>query len=288
MEVKKILRTALAIMFSCTSVLASADDEGEARPLRPVYSVWSAGAGSSHLADTYLTPLKYSGWQASIGYERLQAMRFSPDNWVMRLAFDASFDRTENPAGNATMWFGGIEASWSMVRRWTLPEGFSAGVGGETGLDLGCLLNTRNGNNPASAKASWTVGVRGYGAWNGRIGRLPLTLRLDMSLPVTGIFFSPDYGELYYEIWLGNHSGLVHPAWFGNYFRLDTRLTADLRFGATILRLGYGFRAHTTDVNNLVSRQFRHSAIIGVASDWISLSPGRKLSESARIIQATY
>lgn len=31
------------------------------KPLRPVTAAYTLEAGSSHLSDTYLTPLKYSG-----------------------------------------------------------------------------------------------------------------------------------------------------------------------------------------------------------------------------------
>ncbi len=85
----------------------------------------------------------------------------------------------------------------------------------------------------------------GYVCWSGSLGRLPLSLRYQPVLPVVGAFFAPDYGELYYEIYLGNHSGLAHCGWWGNYFALENLLTADLRLGSTTLRIGYKIgRAH--------------------------------------------
>lgn len=48
--------------------------------LRPVTSAYTFGAGSSHLADTYLSPLKYTGWHVDFHYERMQAMKFNPEN----------------------------------------------------------------------------------------------------------------------------------------------------------------------------------------------------------------
>lgn len=254
--------------------------------VRPVYSVFTLQAGSSHLADTYLTPLKYSGWQTALGYERLQAMKFSPEKWVMRLKADLQLDRTMNPVRNATMWYGGLEASWGMTRRFRITERLTVGAGATTAIQLGCLLNSRNGNNPASAKADWTIGANGFASWTGRLGRLHYTLRDDLFLPVAGIFFAPQYGELYYEIWLGNRSGLVHPAWWGNYFRVNNTLTADLHLGATTLRVGYGFDMNTSRVNHITSRRFRHSFILGIASEIITLSRSRGLSPAARIISA--
>ena len=79
-----------------------------------------------------------------------------------------------------------------------------------------------------AARGSATISLTGYAAYPLQIGRLPVTLMYQPSLPLAGIFFSPDYGELYYEIYLGNHSGLVHGAWPGNYRRLDQLITAYL------------------------------------------------------------
>lgn len=54
--------------------------------LRPVLAAYTFEVGSGHLADTYLTPLKYSGWHMGLDYTRYQAMGFDPDGWTMSAA----------------------------------------------------------------------------------------------------------------------------------------------------------------------------------------------------------
>jgi len=215
-------------------------------------------------------------------------MKFSPDKWVRQLRLGINGSRTTNPAGNSYLWYGGIDFSWGMMRRWKLPCGFSAAIGGSASLELGCLYLERNGNNPASAKAAVTLNATGYIAWNGSIWSLPVTVRYQPTLPVTGAFFAPDYGELYYEIYLGNHSGLAHCAWWGNYFRLDNMLSADLHFGSTSLRLGYSADILSTKVNEVVTHIITHTAVIGISGEWISLNPRKPLNPAARTISATY
>lgn len=284
MKISRFISAAALLAF-----LSPAAASGPEMPVvRPVLSSCMVEWGSSRLTDTYLSPLRYSGWHAAFTGERLQAMRFDPERWVMRLAGAVNFDRTHNPARNATMSGATVSGEWSMSRRWRLPCRFSAGIGGATGLDLGALINSRNGNNPASAIASWHVGATGYVAWNGSLGRLPVSVRYMASLPVTGVFFSPDYGELYYEIWLGDRSGLAHPIWWGDWFRLDNRLTVDLQFGATSLRVGYSGRYATSRTSGITSRTFRHSIVIGITTEWISLNPRHTLTPAARVISATY
>lgn len=281
------LLIALVMMVSTPSLMAQANDyEADTTPLRPVTSSYMLKAGSTNQADTYLSPLKYSGWAVGFEYERLQAMRFSPEKWVMRLALGIDGSRAGYRNHSAYLAGVSLKGSWAMMRRWRIDKGFSAGVGGATTLDLGALYSSRNGNNPVNAQASWTIDAAAYASWNGHIGRLPLTARYQTLLPVTGAFFAPDYGELYYEIWLGNHSGLAHPVWWGKWFRWDNLLTVDLHFGGTSLRLGYSGEITTWRVNGLTHRDFRHSFVLGVTTEWISLSPRAKATHKQRIISA--
>lgn len=274
-----------AIAFFAAVGVCAADDL-----YRPVTAAYTFETGTSHISDTYLTPLKYKGLAFGLGYERMQAMKFSPDSWVMQLCGRLDVNRAENPARNAAMWQLDLDLSWSMLHRWRIESlsGMQLYGGGMTMLDVGALYLARNGNNPVSAKAAWTVGLSAMAVYNFRISRLPVCLRYQAMLPVTGAFFSPDYGELYYEIYLGNHAGLAHAAWWGNYFRLNNLLTADLRLGATNLRLGYRADILSTKTNNIVSRDITHSFVIGVSGEWLSLPRSGTLSPKAKIISAMY
>lgn len=280
------------IVLSLAATVAVAQtDSAAVDVLRPVTSAYSIEVGSSHLTDTYLTPLNYDGWTAAMSYERLQAPRFNPAGAIMQLRGRLSVDRDQNPARNATMWGLDLNVDWGVLWRLKssrLPRGLALSGGINTGIDLGALYLARNGNNPVTAKAAWTVGISAMAVYNFRLGALPLTLRYQPSLPLTGVFFSPDYGELYYEIYLGNRSGLVHCAWPGNYFRLDNLVTLDLRFKGATLRLGYHNEVYSGKVSNIVSGHTVHSFVIGLANEWISLSPRRKLSDDAKIISAFY
>lgn len=259
-------------------------------PLRPVLSAYSVEAGTAHLADTYLTPLRYSGLHTGFFYERMQAMKAAPDRWVMQLDGRLDVDRTENnPARNATMWNFELDLRWCAMRRWAMPvKGLTLAVGPGVNLRGGALYLSRNSNNPASAKGALTFDARGMASYSMRIGRLPVTFRYEAQLPVIGAFFAPDYGQLYYEIWLGERSGLCHAAWCGSYFALDNLLTADLRFGGTTLRLGYHNHIVSTKAEDIVSRRVTHSFTIGIATEWLSLSSRCRHNPDARIVSPLY
>ena len=257
MKVRKALLSlaSLLLCLPASGMRPVADADTAATVVRPVFAAYTLEYGSAHLTDTYLTPLRYEGWHAGFDYQRYQAMRFAPRDWTMRLHMNLSVDKTDNPARNASMWDIMLSADWGMMRRFRPLPGLTLAAGASTGIELGCLYNPRNGNNPASAKAAWTVNLTGFASYSLRIWRLPVTFTYQPTLPVTGVFFSPDYGELYYEIYLGDHSGLTHCAWWGNYFRLDNQLSADLHFGSTNLRLGYHGTVFSSKVNHLVTNR---------------------------------
>ncbi len=275
----------LSIMAAMPMLAQEPAEKADTQPLRPVYSAYMLEAGTGHLADTYLTPLHYNGVHLGLLYERTQAMKFSPESWVQQLVIGLDGDITENPAKNANMYYGALQASWRMMRRWQLPYNLTLGFGGAATLDGGCLYLDRNGNNPAQAICSITVDASAYAAWKHRLGKMPFTLRYQVVLPVTGAFFAPDYGQLYYQIYLGDRDHLAHAAWWGNFFRMDNMLSADLHFGATTLRLGYRAEIFSSKVNDIVSRNISHSFVLGVCTEWIALRPGKKLPD-ARIISA--
>ena len=109
------------------------------------------------------------------------------------------------------------------------------------------------------------------------------------SIPCIGAFFAPEYGQLYYEIWLGDRSGLVRPAWWGSYFAMDNRISADLRLGATTLRIGYTNTILSSKANDIVTRNTTHAVSLGIVSELISLAARRDADlRNARIISAIY
>lgn len=256
--------------------------------LRPVTSAYMLEIGAASIADSYLSPITYNGWTTAFAYERMQAMKFDPQNWVMQLIARFSIDRTRNIADNATSWRFDGSLSWGMLHRWKILPGLTLAAGASTGIDAGCIYNQRNSNNPASAKFAWTVNATAYLAYNTKIGKIPVTLRYQPEIPLAGIFFSPDYDELYYEIYLGNHSNLSHFAWPGNRFVVSNNISADIHFGATSLRIGYRHYSLSSEANKIVTNIHSHSFIVGISGEWLSLSPRNQLSRDARIISALF
>lgn len=164
-----------------------------------------------------------------------------------------------------------MDFQWGINRRWRLTDGWQLAAGATAGFDVGVIYLPRNGNNPASAKADVSLSLRGSASKRLTIWSLPVLVTETVSLPSLSAFFSPQYGEPYYEIYLGNHSGLAHCGWWGNHFRLNNLITADMDFGRTALRIGYGFNINTSYVNDLNTQIITHSFVIGVIPHGLGL-----------------
>lgn len=257
-------------------------------PLRPVSSAYMLEGGSSHLLDTYLSPLKYTGWHTAFTYERRQAMKFSPEKWRQQLDLGVEINSAGNPARNASLLYGNLSAAWSMSRLWRLPYRLRVTAGGRAEGNLGGMYSNRNGNNPAALKTDISLGLTASLGWDVRVWRLPVVLRWQTSMPLAGVFFSPEYDELYYEIYLGNSHGLAHFGWPGSMFRWDNLVTADLGLGNTSLRLGFRSRIYSTEVNHITTRTFSYSFVLGVVTDWLSVSPRRPLPDKDAKVEWAY
>ncbi len=282
--------TAIAtiLILFCSLAAFAQDDVKTESVLRPVTSAYTLEAGGANITDTYLSPLKYKGMTAAFGYERFQAMKFCPEKWIMQLKLYAGLDYTDNPAKNVNIWGFGINTSWGMMRRYEVMSGLKLAVGGVTNLSLGALCSTRNGNNPVSAKAAWNVGITGMATYSLKLKSLPITLRYQPTLPLTGLFFATEYDQLYYEIYRGDSKGVVHYAHPFNYFQLDNLITADFRFGGTALRIGYHGIITSTKAHHIVCNMSTHSFVIGLSGEWITLSSRKSISDDTKIISAYY
>ena len=272
-------------MVALASGLRLSADEA----LRPAVKVFTAGIGHARALDTYVTPLRYSGTAYHLGYEHVQATGFNPHEWIRQLEAGVEYAYIKNPTGNHNMHELLIDLDWGMMRRWSgvLTSGLQLMAGAGIGIMGGAIYKPTNSNNLVSAKAEGNLDARVMAVYNTHLGRLPITLRGEAKLPVLGVMYSPQYDESYYEMYVGNHSGLAHTAWWGNRFEMHSALMVDLHLGATVLSVGYRYRRLNTDVENINTRLSSHMVVIGVGGEFISLRPGKGVTQK-EVISSIY
>lgn len=264
----QFLRFLTLCVLSVAAVLSNAQNapDSVAPPPFPevtnVTNVYSLLYGSAHRADTYLTPLHYDGTASGVAYEHAYAMKTKPLVWTLDVSLEA--DRTMNPVRNATMLGIEFRSSWTLERSWRVADRFDFGVGGAAAMCVGALYLNRNGNNPVAANASFTIDAAASARYRLMLGRIPVIASYRASLPVFGVMFTPEYGQLYYEIYIGERKGLFGPAYWGRYFALDQLLSLDLKLGPKWLRLGYLPQIVSTRVNHITARRIDHLFVVGI------------------------
>ncbi len=242
----------LLLIVVATSLRASSDQRLE--------FVW----GHQTTRCTYLSPLTYTGPGYGLSYEwRHPAWR---DKTVgMQARADFNYGYLLSPAKNSRMYDLTLNLVWGVERLWNTKSGFNFSAGATIGADGGVLYLPRNGNNPAQGLMWAGASLTASGEYN-KIKLLGKQLRISESIeiPTIGAFFCPSYGETYYEIYVGNHSGLAHFGWWGNRPQIKSRLRADWQLGRNALTLGFDYRFQGLECNDITTRIAQCSAIIGI------------------------
>lgn len=291
--VRKLSGKAMALcvvaVFSA-GVAYAQNDSTEVKIERPTISTFTAEVGSASILDTYLSPIRYHGVNLRLGYEGMKAMGFNPEKWVMQGVGAIEYANTKNPAGNHTIHSLMVDGKWGMMHRWrnVVFDKLDILAGGSVQLRGGVLYCAHNSNNPVSAKIRLGLNATGMAIYNTKIGRLPVTLRYQATVSVVNAFFSLEYGESFYELYLGNTKGIVNFGWWKNRYDMENLVTADLHFGKTVLRLGYRNLIETSWIHNLNTQIYTHGFVIGISGEWLQLNPKKGLSPKTKIISAMY
>ena len=228
-------------------------------------SLFTVEGGYASVHDSYLSQVTYDGWNLAMGYETL---RHAARPWLWQLAAGVDYSHVENPARNNTLHKVMGDITFAMQRRWrgVMARRLDLSAGPMAQLRAGVVYNPAASNNTVTARAYGGVGLAAMAALDTRVWRLPVTLRYQAQLPALGVFFAPDYGESYYEIYLGNRHGLAHVGWWGNRLDLNHYLGADLHLGRTVLRVGYRGRLERWRVAGIHVHDVTHSLVLAIGT----------------------
>lgn len=276
----------IALIAGICNCRALAQEQVTHSPQTPTSFIFTAGIGGKSDLNTYLSPLRYSGTEISLSARWTRAMAANPEH--LRMAFDLDLDGgiTQNPRGTKSLYDASLSFNWGMNWTTMIPGNVRIFAGGKLGFEAGGMYLPYNGNNPATAIADVGLSLNLAAAWPFRLRKIPVLLSEEITLPAVSAFFSQQYGESYYEIYIGNHSGLVHAGWWGNHFGIRSDLTADLMLGKCALRLGYRFDVKSSWVCSINTQRVSHSLLVGLVFN--PPSPFSSLSEKSRIINAIY
>jgi len=225
-------------------------------------SRYSILIGQSRTADTYISPLRYSGIYTAV--DGWWSRPVSSHGWSINgtARIEAAF--LKNPAFAGREYNLMANASIGASREFQLPWEITVSPGAGLNIEAGGIFLPYNGNNPASAKAFTGAEISLSASRKFNIRSRPARISLRASLPSLGVAFSPQFGESYYEIYLGNHSGLARLAWWGNRFRFSSILAFDISLGRHTLSLGYHYSILSSEFSCLRTHISTHALSIGI------------------------
>ena len=238
------------------------------------------GVGHVSMLDTYLSPEKYRGTELMV----MTVSRREKDStaWVRQTTHEGHVAMADNRSGNGGEMAGQYQLRLAMMRRWrTTVAGHPMQLmaGGTAHLQLGFVYNTRGSNNPAQARLALdiepTVAADLYlgrpshtaapAPSPGGCARYPMALHYEVSAPMCGVRFSPNYGQSYYEIFSrGNYDHNIVPTTFVATPSVRHMLTLDVRWLRTVWRIGYVGDFTQQNVNRIKQHSYTHAFVIGV------------------------
>lgn len=269
------------IWFSLSCLLFS--QESTQQSVIPVNQSTLIGIGKAYLEDSYLSPIKYEGIVISLLHDRIKASRKYGSNILIQNQFRIQTAITKNPTLSSSEYWGNLNYNLNIFYPLIDSGKLRLYGGGGTEALFGGIYNVRNTNNPGSLKTYVNLNLSSMVLYKLR----NLSLRWQLSTPFAGMFFSPEYGHSYYEIFtLGNDKGTVHFGSFHNQLALRSYFTVDIPFKNLTIRTGYLWDYYATDVNELITRTNAHQFMLGLAFE--SLYVGGKRAQDKSIIKSVY
>ena len=264
-------------------VAVSQENRSPMLPVSPVNQATLLGVGKAFLNDSYLSPLQYSGISISLMHDLIKGAPGCDGNLLLQQQFLLRTAITKNPTASASEYYGDLD--YRITGFYPLFAGSNLRLYGGGGWEasLGGIYNVRNSNNPGSLKVSTNLNLSAMAICNWKI----FTFRWQLATPFAGMFFSPEYGHSYYEIFtLGNNKGTIHFGSFHNQQALRNYFSVDVPLHHMTIRAAYLGDYYNTHVNALTTRIISHLFMVGLAVE--SLNFGGKKARNNPSFPSVY
>ncbi|MBQ5777046.1 MAG: hypothetical protein IIW06_08695 [Bacteroidaceae bacterium] len=263
---KKTFRNLLcSVAALALPLVAFADNKAkEDNTYSPLYFAVEYSQGGASWIDKSLSYYTFTGSNFSIGAEIMRAAN-GDSKWVQQhqLRYINSTGHIAiSGMGGSQIHFGNY--TFGMMSHSTVAPQLRLYYGFDINLLAGVVNNDHGGNNPFTIKGDLSVGFTGMAVYDFKLGKLPITARYQMSLPVLSVFTQTERGYMFSDF-----TNFVKAGSWNNHFNMRNRVHFDLRFKTWALRLGYNNDIVTHYATDNHFQYVSHNFVIGFAGDLI-------------------
>lgn len=234
---------------------------------RPLFTAFELNIGGAAWVEKPLSYFTFNGTNISLSLEMMQAIR-GESKWVHQHQFRYIYstgDMAISGNGGSKVQLGNY--TFGMMTYSTVAPKFRLYYGADLNILGGVITNIHGGNNPLTVKGDISLGFTGMAVYDFKLGKLPVTSRYQMSLPVLSAFIQQKQG--YFAT--GLTDGWTGGSW-GRHFNMRNRLHFDLHFDSWALRLGYNNDILTNYATTNHFQYVSHNFVLGFTGELMGWS----------------
>lgn len=274
--IMRFLVVLIMVLLSVSAFSQSLKDSKSTPPMGEVEGALSStlfGLGTNNVLDTYLSPYNYTGGDIRFMHEYIRQTKKMDGKIYYQSLLDINGSYLTNKSKSANDYVAGIRYSnawmYNITSSTLTPQSPSAGnfavlAGLQPSVYLGGVYNTRNGNNPAQAKFDIMLNATAMAVYNLRLFKRTFPLRYQLTIPLLGIAYSPNYGQSYYEEFVLDHYD--HNICFAHIANMPSMrhlLTLDIPIRRNYLSIGWSGEFNQAKLNGLRYHSYSNNFIIG-------------------------
>lgn len=222
------------------------------------------GIGVANVLDTYLSPYNYKGVDIRVMRETMRQTKNIGGHIYYQTFIDIDVSYLKSRSKNAHEYAGGIRYSNAWMYKFDKPAVVNLYGGLQPSIYVGGIYHSRNGNNPAQAKVDIMVNATGLAEYNLHIFHKTFPLRYQLTVPLVGLAYSPNYGQSYYEEFVLGHYD--HNICFGNFVNMPSMrhlFTIDIPIRNNYLRVGWSGEFNQAKLNGIRYHSYSSNFVIG-------------------------
>ena len=278
----KKLKKLLCGAFLLTLPMASfANDKSESDSIYcPLFTALEFNIGGATWVEKPLSLFTFDGPSISLSVEMMRAAK-GDSKWVQQHQLRYMYNSgtmSISDKGGSKAYFGNY--TFGMMTYSTVCPNLRLYYGADLDIMGGAINNAHGGNNPFIVKSDLSVGFTGMAVYDFKLGKLPVTARYQMALPVLSAFIQTERGYMVEGLLNGWKAG----SWESR-FNMRNRLHADLHFDTWALRLGYNNDIFTYYATPNHFQYVSHNFVVGFTGDLMRWS---KANDNKKIKTALY